>query len=517
MGEEVHASPCGCLVGFLGGEVLETTHDQKTTRDQTRTTQVLFYKLYPLARRYAKCCHHSAGCAGKATVIGKITNLNLKAPSLRGSLARKALGSIMLKLAYTLLSFGVAVVLARVLGPAGYGVYAFVFALVTLLAVPAKFGLPNLVVRETAKHIANGEWGLVQGVWRWAGSITGVIALALAVLAGGVLWFWGEQFSTAHVMTLAWGLALVPLVALGDLRGAALRGLDKVLQGQFPEMILRPSLFLILLLATTLVLPMGELSAATAMALQVAAAAAAFAIGAWLLWRTTPQSVSDASPRYERRRWLASTLPLAFTSGMQLINQYTDIIMLGLFVSAAEVGVYRVAAQVSLLVSFGLSAINMVVAPRFARLYANSDMAKLQRLVTVSARAILLCSLPVVAIVIFFGKPLLTLIFGAEFTPAYVPLAILVLGQLVNSAMGSVAFLLNMTGHERDTARGAAIAACGNVMLNLLLIPLFGTAGAAIATATTFTVWNILLWRAVHTRLDIDSMAFKFTKPGRAS
>lgn len=432
------------------------------------------------------------------------------APELRGRLARGAVGSLALKVAQTLLSFASGVLLARLLGAEGYGVYAYVFSLVTLLALPAGFGLPNLVVRETSRALARSEWGLVQGMWRWAGRTTAAISLVLIVLAGGVAWVFADRFTGLQLATFAWGLVLVPLLALGNLRGAALRGLHRVIEGQLPEQVLRPGVFFLLLLGAAFLLSAEKVSPATAMALHALASGLAFAVGAWFLWRATPAEIRRAAPVYNGRRWISNTLPLAFISGMQLINQHTDILMLGLFSTAAEVGIYRVAVQASTLVSFGVQAMNMVVAPQFAHLHALGDTRRLERVVKVSARAILFLTLPAVLLFVLYGKPLLKLVFGKEFGTAYVPLVILTFGRLVNSVMGSVGLLLNMTGYERDTARGMAIAAGGNIVLNLILIPVLGVNGAALATACSLALWNILLWRAVRHRLGINSMAFDF-------
>jgi len=79
--------------------------------------------------------------------------------------------------------------------------------------------------------------------------------------------------------------------------------------------------------------------------------------------------------------------------------------------------------------------------------------------------------------------------------------------------MGSVGALLNMTGHERDTLRGVAIAAVANVVLGLALIPLFGLEGAALATAATLIIWNLLLRQAVWGRIRIETMAFSLPFP----
>lgn len=428
---------------------------------------------------------------------------------LRTQLLRGGIGSITVHISAILLSLLLTILLARALEPEGYGIYAWVLALISLMAIPAQFGLPNLVVRETAKAEVNERWGLMRGLWLWANAIVLGSSLALAIVAGVGVWFMTDRLSSIHVATFLLGLLLVPFIALGNIRGAALRGLRRVVLGQLPEYVLRPGLFILLIFALALILPPGEFSAPYAMGLHTVSAATAFGLGAWILWRVRPEPLRhQPQPHYQSRAWLTATLPLALVANMQFINKNTDILMLGLFTTAEDVGVYRVVVQVATAIAFGLGVVNLVVAPYFARLHEQQDFVRLQKLVTISARATLMLALPVVLAFVLLGEHILRIVFGVEFARGHVALAILTGGQLVNAAAGSVGFLLNMTGHERDTAVGLTVAALSNIALNLVLIPLFGMIGAALATATTLVIWNLILWRAVRHRLGIDSTAF---------
>lgn len=427
--------------------------------------------------------------------------------ALRTQLLRGGAGSVGLKIANVGLGMALGVVLARTLGPTQYGAYVYVLALMSLLAIPAEFGLPALVVRETAKADADQQWGLMRGIWRWAGFTAAALAFALAVISGVFAWIFSDHFSTMQLATFGWSLALLPLIVLGNLRGAALSGLRKVVQGQLPEQLIRPVL-LIGFIAVAGTLTNGEITSDEAMAFHALAAAIAFALGAWLLWREQPASIATKPPPvYRVRPWLASTLPLALIAGMSLINTNIDIVMLGFYVTASEVGVYRVAAVGATLVSLGLTAIGMVTMPHFAHLHAKGDMARFQSLATASARASLLLALPVAATLILFGSSILHLVFGPGYDDGYLILAILVLAQIVHAAFGTIGPLLNMTGYERDAVKGVAIAAVCNVVLNAGMIPLLGRTGAALATAITLIIWNVVLWRMVRRRLGVDSSA----------
>lgn len=438
--------------------------------------------------------------------MGKTSVKNDLSPFIH--IGREALWSLWLKVIYAGLTFLATMLLVRLLGAAGYGVYAYIYALITVLSIPSQFGLPPLVLRETANGMAREDVALVRGIWVWAGRFVGFTSLVLALLAGSAVWFVHERFSGAYMNTFAWALLLVPLLALGNVRGAALRGLHRVVEGQLAENLVKPGM-LVLLLGGALLVGLS-FSPAQAMVLQVAVAVVAFGVGAWLLLRATPAEIRRACPRFESRLWLQSILPLAFIGGMQLINKNASIVILGFFVPAEQIGIYRVAVQASILAAFGLHAMNMVLAPRFASLYARREMERLQHLVTSSARAILAFNLLVTAGFVLLGQWFLGLFFGVEFITAYLPLIILLIGQFVNSVAGSVGFLLNMTGHERDYALRMVVSALINLILNLLLAPLFGIAGAAMATAAGLVTTNVLLWWVVRKRLGINSLAFNF-------
>jgi O-antigen/teichoic acid export membrane protein len=97
------------------------------------------------------------------------------------------------------------------------------------------------------------------------------------------------------------------------------------------------------------------------------------------------------------------------------------------------------------------------------------------------------------------------LLFGREFTRGAAAVVILSIGQIINAMMGSVGVLLLMAGYEREVAIAAAISAALNVLLNLIMIPSLGIAGAALAVAGSLFVWNVLLSVCVHRRLGIHT------------
>jgi O-antigen/teichoic acid export membrane protein len=392
------------------------------------------------------------------------------------------------------------VVLARTLGAEQFGAYAWALALITMLAVPAQLGLPELVVRETAKAKGLEKWGLMRGVWGWSSGAAIISSGIIACICAATLLLLGQWGWTP----LAVGLIFIPLGALANIRGAALRGLGQVVPGLFPMQVLRPAVGIVVVLAWSIV---ADLDAAGSMIIFVASSGVALLASTYLLRRFRPQEARVAKPERHNLAWAGSTVTFALVAGMTVVLQQTDIVMLGAISGMEDAGLYRVSVQGALLVSFGLTATISAISPHFARAHAVNDMAELRRLVIFSSRLTVALAIIPVVVLVGFGQDLIILVFGAPYAAAIYPLLILALGQLAIAVVGPVSVLLAMTGHERDSAMVMAIAMVLNVALNTLLIPRFGPIGAAAATATSVAVQHtLLIWR-VHARLGFVSWA----------
>lgn len=423
-----------------------------------------------------------------------------------GSLARHlvvgAAGTAGLHLSATVLAVVTSIVLARILGPAGYGAYAFAFAVVNLLGVPAVVGFDQLTIREVSAFVTSGEHGAAAGLLRRADQLALAASLLLAGLTGALVLLFGGGWDPLLREALLAGLPAVPLLALVRVRQGALQGLRRVVRGQLPETVVLPVLFLALV-GIQFVLPGRSLDATTAVVLHVAAALGALAVAWLMLRRHLPEEVAAAEPRYRTRAWLASAVPLFLVAGLYVINSRADTVMLAGFKGPEPVGVYNVASRGAGFVAFFQMAAQRALAPTISRLHERSERERLQRVITAAVRVVAALSLPVALLFVLAGGPILAWIYGAEFTAGAPALAILAVAYLLAVATGPVSYLLMMTGHERDAARAVGVGAALNVALNALLIPPWGVAGAAVGTGVSMVVFNVLLAWQVRRRLDL--------------
>ncbi len=436
--------------------------------------------------------------------ISAFINLG-KADSLKRRLIKGAVGSFGLKIAGTGLTFLNSLIFARLLGIEGLGTYAYVITWINLLIIPATLGLPKLIVREVAIYQTRSEWGLMRGLLNWSNQVVLLVSIILALIAGGIAYSFGMNGNSQMLLAFCVALVSLPIASLTKVRLSVIGGLHKVVLAQLPEILITPLLLIILSVFTHLLLK-EEFDASTVVAIHVLAIAITFIIGICLLHQTLPKAIGNASPQYQVKKWISSSLPLMFLGAMHLINSRTDILMLGAMRGTEDVGVYVVVSRVTSLIVFILLAVNSALAPNIASLYAEGKIEQLQRIITNSSRIVFFVSLTVAISVIGFSYWVL-LLFGSDFTQGQNALIILSIGQLVNAAMGPVGLLLTMSGHERYTVISVGTGAIFNIILNALLIPIWRIEGAAIATTSSTIIWNGISFIYVKKKLGINSTA----------
>lgn len=428
---------------------------------------------------------------------------SIKVSLLNGASLLKVLsGSFIIRISSTVFGFINSVLLARFLGVEDYGIYVFALSIVALLSTPTQFGMPTLVVREFAAFQAKNQWDLIKGLALRSNQFVCILSFLICTIA--VIWLCINplKYPPYKQEALLFSLLLVPVLSLSALRDAMLRGFRHVILAQLSEGFIRPLLFMLVLLLGIFVARVDG-SLWLAISYYFICSLVVFIIGWLFFFRIKPHQFRIYDKRFDTKKWFLAALPIGLTGGMQVLNLQLSTVLLGLFNSDADVALYRVAALVAGVVVIILQVVNSVVAPYFSRLYAQQDIKGIEKLVAKTNKVLFLATLPIIICIISISPWMLNVFYGDEFIAAYLPLVILTIGQGVNSLMGSVALLLNMTGHQSDVAKAMLASLLINIVLHISLLPSFGLLGAAFATTIMVIIWNILLWIKVRQRLGI--------------
>ena len=85
-----------------------------------------------------------------------------RAENLNAHVIVAALSSFSMQIVFAVLSFLNAVVIARILGAEGYGLFSNAMAWATVLVVPATYGLGTLQVRDIPTQLSSGNWSEIR-------------------------------------------------------------------------------------------------------------------------------------------------------------------------------------------------------------------------------------------------------------------------------------------------------------------------------------------------------------------
>lgn len=426
----------------------------------------------------------------------------LKVDSLAGRITRETIGNFFIQAGFAAISLVSALILARFLGPREYGIYSNALAWANILMIVAPFGFGNLLVREVATYRVRQQWASWRGLLRFSDAfVLGISVILMIFLAGSVFFLYWQTSNKDFPNSLLLVIPLIPLWSFAVLRQATLRGLEKPLQAMFPDLLLRPALTLMGFLSFYFI-GFARLNASTALGVNLGASVLALILAVFWVKKFLPADVALVTPIYEIKKWLGSALPLFLFSVGQVLIVQSATVLLGLLNTPESVGIYSLISRLANLMVFLPLAVGLVTGPLIARFRATGEHDLLRKMLTKLARVVFIFNLLVFLFFISFGSTLLAL-FGQEYSLGYRALLILLIGYLVDSALGNSINLLVMSGFERIVAVVSGLNALINVFLGLLMFSTYGFEAAAIISSATMVASRLILSFYVQNKLEI--------------
>lgn len=396
--------------------------------------------------------------------------------------------------------------LARVIGAEGYGVYAYVFAWMSVGAYAAALGFNVSLMRFVPMYRAQQAWSRLRGVIQYASRRTIAVGCGMAVIGGVIVLNRAATLPPKLATTFLIGLALVPILASLWVRGAVVRALGGVVSALAPDRLVRDAV-LLSLAGLASVGAWRRADAPSAMAATVIGAAAGLGLVSFALRRLMPVAAANSAPAYEARIWRQTALPLMVIGAANILMNRTGVLLLGWIASTKDAGIYAVVFNFALVAALPQTAVNALLTPAISDLFVRDERTALRTMIANAALWTLIASAGTAVPIAVLAKPLLAL-FGHDFVTGAPALRVLLIGQVFVAGAGSQLYLLTMTGHERSAA---ALLACGvalNAALGATLIGRFGLTGAAVAAATALIALNAALAFSVWQNLRFSPGVF---------
>jgi O-antigen/teichoic acid export membrane protein len=395
--------------------------------------------------------------------------------------------------------------LARMLSPAGMGAYTEVVAWALLIGGLCQAGWVPFLIREIAVRRSAGRSDQIRGL---ATSSTWIVTAIGAV--GGMAFMLWVRLDAGYAAKEELRLFTVPLVlaiSVSAIWQAQVRALGRPLWGQVADYLVRPTSQIILLacLAAGVIAQPSVPAALTVLLLSSIAGVAV----AYLLQRRAIRDL-PAGERPEPLGMLLNKSMLLNTliAWASTLNAQIGIILLAQTAPASDVAQFRVAQQLSILMSTGLIVSATLYAPRLSELVQLGRIDELRRISRRICAVSLAFALPIALVYFLMPGATLRLAFGNYYSTATLSLTCLTVGQLVNAAFGAVTPLAIATRNERGALLVHVISVSVNLVLCLALVPQLGALGAAIGASASLISWNLLLFILLWKRTGIRSFAF---------
>ena len=383
--------------------------------------------------------------------------------------------------------------IARYFGPSDYGLISLGISVAGLFSIFALLGLSSGVTRYISFYLARKDREGVRGVVMSSLGIVLVCSLALAAVMAAYSEFIAVSFFHEQQLSqvLAVMAASLPFTAMVTVICAIFLGFQRIGYRVYTENIFQNFARLLFMVPFGIV---GGTVLGLAWAWTVAMAAT-FAFSLLLLHRTFPV-FSRGRSKPVKAEMLSYSLPLLLAGFMGTLVMWTDTIMLGYYMTPADVGIYNAALPTAQLLIILPGALTALFLPIMTELHAGKKALEMRKVLKTVTRWLFYLNFPIFLLLLLFSRQALNILFGPEYIPGYRALMVLSVGFLASNSIPSTA-VLQMMKRTRSIMYVTIATAGTSVALNFLLIPVpgewGGIMGAGIATMTTYVLNFVLM------------------------
>lgn len=375
------------------------------------------------------------------------------------------------------------IIIARYLSVADYGIISFAISFTYLSGILLDLGMSTYIIREISKNRQSYE--------KYVNNILLfklILAIILLLFTGMLLYILNYSFISILV-TIIFTIEIVFMAITYFLNGV-FQAFENV-KYQAIGTILN-SLILLIGILITISLDLGIIAIAFAYT---------FSYGIYCFYVFFKYIRSFSFPKFELdlkfiKTILLNSLPFGLTNFFYSIYFSIDVVMLSFLVGDYSTGLYKSAYNIIYVFTTFFVVYQSVIFPVMSKFFKESqNLLKIS--FELSVKYLLLIILPVSVGILFYASPIVNLIYSTKYSLASVPVQILIWAVSFLFVNGAASTLLNAISKESTVTKIYIFAAIANVILNLILIPIFDYNGAAIATVLSEIFISILIIHSI--------------------
>lgn len=362
--------------------------------------------------------------------------------------------------------------LARELGSEIFGFYSFIVAFVTLFSLFADFGLDTLFVRDVAKDkkLMNHYFSNIFGMK----ILLSIFSYFLVICIASFIGYPDQVINLLMILSVTLILDTFANQYISVFR--ALEDMKYISYAQIAQNIFK--------IFSSIGIILAGYGLTGLMSVFVAASLLKLVI---LIRFTNKKKILKLRIKFDFHEWeelIKNSYPFALLSIFVIIYFRIDTIMLERMTNLNVVGWYNAAYSILVLLIHLPQIFTGVIFPTMSSLEISSKP-KLREVYTQSFRFLVVFGVLFSMGGILLAKPIIRLLYGAAYTPAVFPLQILLFTLLPLFISSLTSNVINIYRPKTNLLIAAIIMLPMNIILNLILIPIYSLSGAAIATLIT--------------------------------
>jgi O-antigen/teichoic acid export membrane protein len=395
--------------------------------------------------------------------------------------------------------------IAKKFGATVLGNYIFAVLICNFLSLFSSFGIDTAVLAHISNYAGQGENRLTKTlVFR-----AYVISLISGIIFTALIYVLSNQFSIliknseiAFYLRIL-SFSIIPL-GLIKINAQILRSKNNISGFVFFNDIIIYLLVLLLLLIAIVIFKFSEylIPISYTLGMLLSFLFSVFAIKKYIIGSSfkDEEKISFSSlVRY--------SFPVLISDILRFIKIWIGAFLLGVFLGQKEVGIFSISLKLASVAGIFSYAISSSVMPKFGEYFGKKDFHSIQRLLNFSGKLIFWISFPVIILIIIFSFPVLNLL-GKDFHLGFPALLILSAAQVIEVISGTANYLLQMVYKQKVYFVIITISTIFLIVLSLILIPVWGVNGAAIAYSFGMFLQVLLLLIYIRKYLNLSAGYF---------
>lgn len=408
-------------------------------------------------------------------------------------------------------AFLFALILAKIYSPREVGLFFLTFIIYRFCLLVCNMGLVSGTIRYVAIYQQNNKSAHIKGTllsgWLITFLMTALFLFTWYFSGSYVaVTFFEKEIIYSYLLVFLFAL---PFESMMKINLAALRAIEKVEYQAYVEGLL----FNVLKLSFVLYMLFEEkLDVIYVIYFYVVSAIIVSVLSFYLLKSNFKLTFFSKDYKCEFKELISFSIPMALTGILNDIMAHIDILILGIFVTSYNVGIYSVLTKITSIVQVFFYSFIPIFQSFAVNLTFSNDIKRLSNLLKAVAYLKTVLCAPVFCLLLLFPQFALAP-FGEEYLIGIEYLYILIAANFALCYTILPAAIISMSGRSKLTSVNNFVLLIINGSLNLLLIPKYGLYGAAISTCISFVSFFIIINLQVYKIFNFSFLSTLIVKP----